>query len=530
MLKTKHSILYIFFAAIFAPAWLALHVTCCRCPAAHAMASSVATSAGSTASGPFPLQSETGFSRQRKSPAETSATSSFVSQGAQSFVEAVERVRHETLLEPAFKSELSHADPEALAHLRTWCGLLLQVMLFVLYISLDIANSMTMSFAMKRPKVQQSSLALATSATSLALAVLVTVVVEEGHARALVRHMADLRQVVALGMVGVLFSFSVNFQVLAYSSDLDPGTIKTLGQMRLPVIAFLSQLFLPVRYKASHWFLLLAVTACSLGFYYNSLNVHSRSQQNFEARLPEYCDFPLDVAPSDDLQEMQCLPDGPKPAWWVGLSFAFCWIFIVCLAGVLMEKFLKASAQTPFHVQRISIELFCTLVNVALVFMVPLFIDGAMWNPSKADRVWWSKSEIACLNPPDGPGGYEVMGGQGLFENWDRITLIAFALQIVTAWFGSWMVKRFSSVVQTFAKCMSVVGTVHVSNLTRDCWAESLPFPMYALTIGIFIIGVGFGQIPVSRTAEPSDLPEERLSQLELCSESRARPLQATSR
>jgi len=224
--------------------------------------------------------------------------------------------------------------------------------------------------------------------------------------------------------VACCFATGLSLKMMAVN-HFQAGTLKIMGQLRLPMVAMLSTLLLARRYSALQWQVIGLITTSCVSF------VVLKGQGRQRA----------------------------GKAWkWGGLLQLFGWVALNVTGGVLAEQTYK-SGGAPYYVQKVAQDFGHLLVSaVMLLAVVPRF-----------------KPDENILDKDRRPGGF--------FDSWDTRTLLVVGFLFLDAWVGNLLLKEFSGVTRSVAKAFSISVVYFVSLLyAKERWKEP------TLTLVAFIV------------------------------------------
>jgi len=224
----------------------------------------------------------------------------------------------------------------------------------------------------------------------------------------------------------------------------------------------------------------------------------------------------------------------------LGVIFMLIAVLLNVVASLFCERLMKASRKTPIYVQKLQLELTglpVAIISSFVIPLMPLLLSGAYWselptalplvgetlagkvrgpNVEAAEAkmfqqavkqlklagpkamIWWKHqgdvnltySLTTRVNGTDQTltGQSEVLsvGGKGPFMNWTELVIVALILDILVAWMGGIITKRFSTVVRFVCKALVLICTVIGSEILKDPAAGSLPLQMYTVALVIF--------------------------------------------
>jgi len=185
------------------------------------------------------------------------------------------------------------------------------------------------------------------------------------------------------------------------------GTIKIVGQLRLPAVALASTFLLGRHYSSVQWQVIAMITASCVAFVV-------MKGQNRVAK---------------------------GKSWkWAGLSQLAVWVILNVFGGIIAERAYKMGS-LPFYAQKVAED-----VGHLIVSMVMLYLVVPKFEPGEN-----------VLDKKVRPGGF--------FDSWDFRTVVAVMFLFADAWVGNLLLKEFSSVTRSVAKAFAISVVYFVSLL-----------------------------------------------------------------
>lgn len=224
--------------------------------------------------------------------------------------------------------------------------------------------------------------------------------------------------------VSLCFATGLSLKMMAVD-HFQAGTIKIVGQLRLPVVAFMSTLVLGRHYSSLQWQVIAMITGSCIAF------VMMKGQNR--------------VAKG-------------KAVKWTGLSQLLVWVLLNVIGGIIAERAYKTGT-VPFYAQKVAEDVGHLLVSMVMLYLVVPSFD-------KSENV---------LDKEARPGGF--------FDSWDLRTVVAVLFLFADAWVGNLLLKEFSSVTRSVAKAFAI-GVVYVVSLVYSKDRRSNP----ALTIVAMLV------------------------------------------
>lgn len=197
--------------------------------------------------------------------------------------------------------------------------------------------------------------------------------------------------------VSLFFATGLSLKMMAVD-HFHAGTIKIVGQLRLPAVALMSTLLLGRHYSIVKWQVIGAISTSCLCFVV--LKGQRRVSQG-------------------------------KPWKWTGLSQIFGWVMFNVIGGIVAEHRYK-SGNMPFYAQKVAEDFGHLLIAlIALLLVVPRF-----------------QPEEDICDRKLRPGGF--------FDGWDFRTFVVVGFLFLDAWVGNLLLKEFSGVTRSIAKAFAV--------------------------------------------------------------------------
>lgn len=204
--------------------------------------------------------------------------------------------------------------------------------------------------------------------------------------------------------VSVCFGVGLSLKMMAVN-HFQAGTIKIIGQLRLPALAIFSAVLLSRRYSVVQWQTIAIISVSCFAFVL--LKGQGRNSEG-------------------------------KTWKWTGLNQIFGWVLLNVFGGIIAERTYKGS-QFPFYVSKVSEDFGHLLIGLVMLYgIAPRFQPGEN-----------------TLDRTVRPGGF--------FDSWDRRTVVVLFFLLADAWLGNMLLKEFSGVTRSVAKAFSVSFVYFVS-------------------------------------------------------------------
>jgi len=281
--------------------------------------------------------------------------------------------------------------------------------LLVLFIMVDTGQALVMDWAENRSWKQSYSGRQYARQTALVVESCLSIVTGLGITASLgglsaTRACFDPQLLLRFFPVACLFATGLSLKMMSVNY-FQAGTIKIVGQLRLPMLAVGSTLLLGRYFSVVQWQVIALITTSCVSF------VLLKGQ----GRLKE-----------------------GKTFKWKGLSQLAGWVIMNCVGGILAEMTYK-SGNTPYYIQKVAQDFGHLLTSLVMLFLVvPRF------SPREDIR-----------NKETRPGGF--------FDSWDIRTVAVVGFLFLDAWIGNLLLKEFSSVTRTVAKAFGVATVYFVS-------------------------------------------------------------------
>lgn len=411
-------------------------------------------------------------------------------------------------LDPAAVVELEQKNPGALAFLSSASGAVMEMMIFAIYIGLDMGKSLLSAATLRGDfsdthTIIASSLIITSGAIQFCVA-MTTLVVLEGAAG--LRKFADPKRFSKFVLVSLLFALAQNFGTLAYL-ELPAGTIKILGQCRLLNTAILSKIVFNRRYTETQWMLMMIIIIAAVLHImakatnkdlYNTGQDVSALQTNISACQSTLTSLSSTTIINREVASLQPVPEvcvfnsdshhSDEGTNFLGLFYVFAYIMCSDIASIVSEMFLKSEMDTPFYIQKATIEGMGVPILIIMSFIGPWFqmvfgVDPWRWAP----QMWWAGPGTLggmfggkqgwewCNEPYDhhgmqdpwviSHGGCGASAG-GFYRDWNNFlpwgALFFYAAQ---SWFAGILVKLLSSVMKLLAKIVSLGGVYFIGDV-----------------------------------------------------------------
>jgi len=459
--------------------------------------------------------------QQRRSGSFIDNTKDAVGGMRKSFIDTVENLAKDTLLDDNAKQQLLRQDPEALTWLQSAQGLIAQIGLVLLYVGIDIGKGLSTQMILysspgsKTAKVEGASTLLMNSLLSFVIGIVFTILID--GADTLKAAMTDVKQIFTYFPVVLMFAMAQNFNTVAYGLK-DASTIRVLGQFRLPAMAFFSVFALGHRYNSNHY-LALAIIVCGVLSFDEAKGDYAQATKvavkDFRKVNSTHASAECLLPPLDN-RAQHCLPIDEQMASMGGVALGnlciFLWIMLSVMGSVMSEKILKATAKMPFYLQKVQWEMTGFWCNLLMAFVVPLVAYEAAWNTSmkSQSKKWWTSTEFPVKGNCPGAeerGGdwFSSVGGKGLFVNWWAFApFMQLFFAILQGWMGGIIVKRLSSVVKSLAKSISLVLTFSFQQaLLSPCYQPDAPHLLLFLATVVMCSSILFSRIERPREEKP---------------------------
>eukprot|EP00931_Biecheleriopsis_adriatica_P009592 TRINITY_DN110660_c0_g1_i1.p1 TRINITY_DN110660_c0_g1~~TRINITY_DN110660_c0_g1_i1.p1 ORF type:complete len:485 (-),score=110.42 TRINITY_DN110660_c0_g1_i1:41-1453(-) len=418
---------------------------------------------------------------------ESEAASAYSSR--QSLPNMMETVRTSTLLEEAYLQELQRQEPGYVVYLRSFQGLFLQFGLFGFYIFLDCSNGIFKSLALKGTKTIPQSIPIFQALIQVIIGAALAV---KFLGTSALRDVFDVQKILAYMPIAFIFASAQAFNILAFT-ELKPGTIKVLGQVRLLQTALLSTFLLGRKYVLLQWTTLLMIVLAAACF--------TLGRSNFDLR--HNCERALEQAIS---QGQLAMPDACKvypdeePSSPIGIFYVFAYIFLSDVGSIVGEKLMKreSEGETPYYVQKAWQEIGGFPCAIVLSFLIPMLQEFLGMTAKAEAGKWWA-----------------VEGG--LLRNWNTYVLGALVFATLQSFLSGLIVKKMNAVAKLLGKCLSTMLTFFAG----DCWLLREREPATVSIISAFSVMLGTLNFMNLKTPKP-EAESSRSVAVEMSSRDRA--------
>ena len=241
-------------------------------------------------------------------------------------LDAKQEVQHPSVI---FASVL---DVDSVEFLQSGEGQVFQGCLVCAFIVFDILQGLSMQHAAKSSHFTKQTLIVSTAALSAVVGSVITVAMRGVHGLMDTLNLADL---LAFAVPGGLFSISQTTKLFAVSLS-DAGTVKVFSQLKIIITGVFAGTVLGQRFSLTQWQTMILLLTLLVSFAVASDSGGAGDHKNLH----------------------------------LGILFATLSTLFTCIAGLITEKFLKAST-LPFYSQRIGLELMGLPWAVLMLFAVP---------------------------------------------------------------------------------------------------------------------------------------------------------------
>jgi hypothetical protein len=282
-------------------------------------------------------------------------------------------------------------------------------LLLAVFIVMDAGQALTMDWAEKR-SWDRSRAGRQYARQSVLVANSFLSIVSGLAASGALGGFTAVRQCFNLGMlvdflpVSICFGVGLSLKMMAVN-HFQAGTIKIIGQLRLPMLAIMSSVVLARSYTVVQWQVIAVITTSCFAFV---------------------------------LMKGQGRTSRGKTWKWSGLNQLFGWTILNVMGGITAERTYK-SGSSPFYVQKVSEDF-----GHLLIGLIMLYIVAPRFQPGENIR-----------DPEIRPGGF--------FDSWDYRTVVVLLFLLADAWLGNALLKEFSGVTRSIAKAFSVSFVYFVS-------------------------------------------------------------------
>jgi len=166
----------------------------------------------------------------------------------------------------------------------------------------------------------------------------------------------------------------------------------------------------------------------------------------------------------------------------LGLSYTFAYMLCSDIASIISELFLKSEKDTPFYIQKATMESMGIPILFVMSFLGPFFGKLIGQSPSRwAPQMWWAAEGFSFMGSADALAwcadhmhhGHAVhdmpcgIAAGGFWREWNQLAPWgALFFGSCQSWFAGVLVKLMSSVVKLLAKIVSMGGVFFIG----DCW------------------------------------------------------------
>jgi len=200
----------------------------------------------------------------------------------------------------------------------------------------------------------------------------------------------------------ICFSIGISLKMRAVR-HYNAGTIKIFGQLRMPMLAILSTLWLGTHYDFAHWQAIGILTVSCFAY------MHLKEQGKRQNHL-------------------SCSGE---------LSLLLSWVLLNSCGGVLAQRAYQRG-DLPFFAKFVAEDLSYLLINSILLFVIAC----------------WDSSENFC-DRQQRPGGF--------FDSWDRRTVALAFMLLLDATVGNMLLQEFSALTKCITKAFCVAMVYFVS-------------------------------------------------------------------
>ncbi|CAJ1448069.1 unnamed protein product, partial [Effrenium voratum] len=377
--------------------------------------------------------------------------------------ESFERMKRNTLLDQAYVQEIQQEEPGRLLWLRSSFGLIVQILLFSVYVGLDCGKTIFNSMALKgHLKIVSQSIPVCQSLLQIILGLVTAVSILGKPALAEVFNGPKILKFLPISLI---FAAAQSFNVLSYTV-LSGGTIKIVGQVRLLQTALLSKCLLGRSYQLTQWTTIGLIVLSAAIFCFAKQDDKERwdcykalqdAQAAGSLTIPEACMM--------GAHESSDAATGTSPMA-LGMIYVFIYLILGDLGSIGCERFLKDEDDTPYYIQKTWQEIGSFPCSILMSFIVPLGqkwlgLSQKYWLP----QMWWTEDE-RCSDESWTSQGTNLNYCGGFFRNWGAAAVGALLLSMSHSWLSGLVVKKLNSVVKLMGKCASLALVFFLG----DCW------------------------------------------------------------
>lgn len=216
----------------------------------------------------------------------------------------------------------------------------------------------------------------------------------------------------------------------------DPGSLKVIAQVNVPLTALLSWLLLERRYSLKQWLAIALLGVVAMAF--------------LQVRM-------LFFQPSGSAPQNATPEDGRMSAKVMGMLYFQFGIVLSCLASIFAEKFLKDRCEMPFYIQKTNL-MFGELLCAALTF--------------------YANTASTSEDGGDGTCSWEQIHTPSCWQ------LAVIFLWLLHGWVAGLLVKRSSALVKNVSHILSTAITYTFPLLfLPGTLQHSLPVTLSALLV-----------------------------------------------
>jgi len=302
--------------------------------------------------------------------------------------------------------------------------------LLVLFLLIDVGQALAVDWAesltrnAKRSDRRYVRLTVVVFESCFAILVGLAMTVARGGLASL-HSCVDPQLLLNFAPVAFFLATGLSLKMMAVN-HLHAGSIKVVGQLRLPCLVFLSTLLLGRRYSMAQWLAIgIITTSCSM-FVLAKGGARERAGK----------------------------------AWtYAGICQVLAWVLLNVVGGIVAEHAYKSRRALPYYVQKMSSD-FCFL----FVSLLMLFVVVPYFRPDEN-----------ILDRRRRPGGF--------FDSWDIRTLVVVIFLYLDALVGNLLLKEFSGVTRSITKSCGVAVVYFVSLIYAKGGRNSVLLSLSALMV-----------------------------------------------
>jgi len=282
-------------------------------------------------------------------------------------------------------------------------------MLPILFVIVDCGQALVMDFAENRswnkskPGSKQYARMTLLVCESLVSIVFGSLVALRLGGPAVLYQCADPEIWLQFFRVAFFFGLGISLKMMAVN-HFQAGTIKVIGQLRIPMLALLSWMILSHTYSLMQWQVIALLTTSA--YIFVQLKGQVREQEG-------------------------------KSWKWRGLGQLLAWVVLNSVGAVYAERTYK-SGDVPFYVKKLVQDVGHLIVAGVMLLIVA--------RCDKRENIFNAKHR---------PGGF--------FDSWDYKTWVAVFFLFLDAWVSNRLLKDFSAFTRCILKVVSVALTYFVS-------------------------------------------------------------------